>query len=165
MKKKFSALCLTRGSVIAALYMVLTYLSALVGLSGGVVQFRLSEALCVLPLFLPEAVGALSVGCLIANIFTGANPFDIIFGTLATLLGALGARLLRRLPEKLKWLATLPTILANALIVPPVLIFTYGASAAYPFILLSVLVGEAACAGVLGYMLYKALKKLRLKEE
>ncbi len=162
-KNKSSALFLTRGAIISALYVVLTYLSALLGLSGGVIQFRLSEALCVLPIFFAEAVPGLSVGCIIANIITGANPFDILFGSVATLLGALGARALRKLPKRLIWLAALPTVVANSIIVPPVIIFTYGSATAYPLILLSVAIGEILCAGLLGYMFYLTLKKMRIK--
>ncbi len=162
-KKRFSALYLTRASIISALYVVLTYLSAVLGLSGSAVQFRLSEALCVLPIFFPEAVPGLTVGCIISNLITSANPLDIIFGSIATLIGALGARLLQRLPKRLMWLATLPTVIINSLIVPPVIIFAYGSGYSYPFILLSVFVGEAVCAGVLGFILYLALRKVRLK--
>ena len=160
MKKKTSpALYLTRGAIIAALYVVLTYIASLLGLSSGVIQLRISEALCILPIFLPEAVPGLYAGCLIANLVTAANPFDIIFGSLATLLGAIGARMMRKLPTKLMWLATLPTVIANAVIVPPILIFAYGVPDGYPFILMTVTIGEILSAGVLGYLLYLGLKK------
>ena len=161
-KRKSSALYLTRGAIVAALYVVLTYISAIFGLSSGVIQFRISEALCILPVFFAEAVPGLYIGCIISNIIAGANPFDIIFGSLATLIGAIGARLLRRLPEKLSWLISIPTVLANVLIVPPVLIFAYGATDAYPFIVLTVFIGEFVCATVMGYFLLLALKKMRL---
>ena len=160
MKRKTSpALYLTRGAIIAALYVVLTYIASLLGLSSGVIQLRISEALCILPIFLPEAVPGLYAGCLIANLVTAANPFDIIFGSLATLLGAIGARMMRKLPTKLMWLATLPTVIANAVIVPPILIFAYGVPDGYPFILMTVTIGEVLSAGVLGYLLYLGLKK------
>ena len=149
---------LTRGAVIAALYTVLTYLAALFGLSSGVIQFRLSEMLCILPLFIPEAVPGLFIGCLVSNLLTGAAVWDVIFGSLATLIGAIGARLLRRLPEKLVWVATLPTIVANALIVPPVLILAYGVEDAFIFLVMTVGLGELVCAGVGGYFLYRMLK-------
>lgn len=164
MKRKNSpALYLTRGAIIAALYVVLTYVASLLGLSSGVIQLRISEALCVLPMFFAEAVPGLSVGCVLANLLTGANPWDVLFGGMATLIGALGARLLRYLPSILAWLATVPTIVANALIVPPILIFTYGATDAYWFILLTVTAGEILSAGVLGYLLYLGIKKSRIK--
>ena len=153
------ALFLTRGAIIAALYVVLTYLCALLGLSSGVIQLRISEALCILPMFFAEAVPGLYIGCIIANLVAVSSPWDILFGSLATLLGAFGARLLRRLPTKLAWIATLPTIIANALIVPPVLIFAYGATDAYWFILLTVFIGELISAGILGYILYLCFKR------
>ena len=158
-KKNSAALYLTRGAIVAALYVVLTYISSLLGLSSGVIQLRISEALCILPVFFAEAVPGLYAGCIIANLLTGANPWDILFGSLATLIGALGSRLLRRLPKKLAWISTLPTVVANALIVPPILIFAYGAPDAYWFILLTVTAGELLSAGVLGYLLYLGLKK------
>ena len=159
---KTQTLYLTRGALIAALYVALTYASALFGLASGTIQFRLSEMLCILPIFLPEAVVGLTVGCLLANILTGAVLWDVIFGTLATLIGAVGARLLRKLPERLKPIATLPTIFANALIVPFVLIFAYGAPDAYWFLFLTVGLGEAVCAGALGTCLYYSLKKTEI---
>ena len=158
-RKNTPALYLTRGAIIAALYVVLTYISAMLGLSSGVIQLRISEALCILPIFFPEAVPGLYVGCIIANLLTAANPWDILFGSFATLIGAFGAWLLRKLKPSLMWIATLPTVVANALIVPPVLIFAYGAEDAYWFILLTVSAGEILSAGVLGYILYLGLKK------
>ncbi len=151
-----NARALTRGGLIAALYVVLTFLSALVGLSGGSpIQLRLSEALTVLPYFCPEAVGGLFIGCILANLLTGAPLFDIIFGSLATLLGAIGARLLRRY----RLLVPLPTILSNALILPPVFIYAYGTADAYWFVLATVSIGEILSAGVLGLLLLTALEK------
>lgn len=161
-KARKSAVYLTRGAMIAACYVVLTYLTNLFGLANGAIQFRISEALCILPIFLPEAVPGLTIGCLISNIITGCNPFDVLFGSLATLLGALGARLLRGLPTKLLWLASLPTVLANMLIVPPVLIFAYGVEDAYLWLVLTVGIGEIVCAGIGGTILGYALKKARL---
>ena len=93
--KKNSTLYLTRGAIIATIYVTLTLLSALFGLDKGVIQFRLSESLCILPVFFAEAVPGLFIGCLIANLVTGAMALDVIFGSIATLIGAIGARLLR----------------------------------------------------------------------
>ena len=113
---------MTRAAVIAALYVVLTWFSALFGLSGqNLIQVRLSEALCILPYFTAAAVPGLAIGCLISNILTSAHALDILFGTLATLLGAIGTRMLR----KWRFLAPLPPILANTLIVPFVLRYAY----------------------------------------
>ena len=151
-----------RGAIVAALYVLLTAISAMLGLSSGVIQLRISEALCILPIFMPEATVGLFVGCLISNLITsGGVIWDIIFGSLATLIGAIGARLMRRLPEKLHWMATLPTVVANAIIVPLVLIFAYGAEEAYWFILLTVTVGELGSALVGGTALYYLVKKNR----
>ena len=120
---------------------------------------RFSEALTILPLFFPEAIAGLTIGCFIANLTTNAVIWDIIFGSAATLIGALGAYLMRRIPERLKPLATIPTILANAVIVPFVLIYAYGAEGSYPFFLLTVFIGEVISAGILGSALYYSLRK------
>ena len=149
----------TRGALIAALYVVLTLLSSVMGLSSGVIQFRFSEALCILPLFFPEAVPGLFVGCLISNLIAGGVIWDIIFGSIATLIGAFGARMLVRLPEKFKWVSTLPTILANMIIVPPVLIYAYGAPDSFLFLMVTVGIGEIVCAGFGGSGLYYLMKK------
>lgn len=158
-----AALYLTRGAMVAAMYVALTYFSALFGLSSGVIQFRISEALCILPIFFPEAVLGLTIGCIISNLITGALVWDIIFGSLATFIGALGARLLRKLPEKLIFITTLPTLFANALIVPLVLMYAYGAEGAYIYFFLTVGLGELVCAVVGGTILYYGLRKLKLK--
>jgi len=159
MKKRSLTLYLTRGAAVSALYVALTFISSLVGLSSGVIQLRLSEALCILPLFLPEAIPGLFVGCMIANLVSGAVFWDIIFGSLATLIGAVGARVMRRLPERLKWLATLPTVVSNSLIVPPVLIYAYGVPEGYLFITVTVAVGEILSATLFGSLLYYKIKK------
>ncbi|MBQ7972530.1 MAG: QueT transporter family protein [Lachnospiraceae bacterium] len=89
MKNK-KVLFLTQAALIAALYVVLTELSNLFGLASSMIQVRFSEALTVLPFFTPAAVPGLFLGCIISNLLVNANIFDIIFGSLATLLGALG---------------------------------------------------------------------------
>lgn len=152
----------TRGALIAALYVVMTMLASALGLSSGVIQLRFSEALCILPVFFPEAIPGLFVGCFIANLLSGCVIWDIVFGSIATLIGAIGARLLRDAPEKHKWICTLPTVVANMLIVPPVLILAYGATDSYPFLVLTVGIGEIICAGVAGTALYYLLKKTKI---
>ena len=159
MKNKNLTLYTTRGALIAALYVALTAIASAVGLSSGAIQFRISEALCILPIFMPEAVPGLFIGCLVSNILSGCVIWDIIFGSLATLIGAVGTRLLMRLPENFKWVCTLPTILANAIIVPFVLIYAYGVPDAYFILMLSVALGEIVCAGVGGSALYYFIKK------
>ena len=164
-KRRYAAkptLFLTRGALIAALYVALTYLSSVFGLSSGVIQFRISEMLCILPILLPEAVPGLFIGCLISNLVTGGAPWDVVFGSIATLVGAVGALFLSRLPKKLKWVATLPTIISNAVIVPFVLMYVYGATDSYFFIMATVALGEIVCAGVCGSILYYSLSKTKI---
>ena len=164
MKSKELTLYTTRGALIAALYVVLTAIASAVGMSSGVIQFRISEALCILPIFFPEAVPGLFVGCLLSNLMVpGAVIWDIIFGSLATLIGALGARALRNIDEKHKWVATLPTILANMIIVPLVLIFAYNVEDGFFFLMATVGIGEIVCAGICGTALYYLLKKSKIR--
>lgn len=147
---------MTLASTIAALYVVMTLISAAFGLSSGAVQIRISEALCALTFFTPAAVPGLTVGCLIANLITGANVLDVVFGTLATLLGALGGRLLK----KHQYLVTLPTLAANSIIVPLVIVYGFGVKdIALPLVALSVCVGEFISATLLGTGLLMILKK------
>ncbi len=160
MKRKNNAVFLTRGAIIAAIYVILTYISYILGLSSGPIQLRLSEMLCVLPLFFPEAVFGLFVGCFSANLLTGSALWDTLFGALATLIGALGARLLGKGGGKLHYLSPLPTVAANTVIIPLVLRFTYGADEALPILMLGVGLGELICAWVLGLFLLGTLKKL-----
>ena len=145
---------MVHAALIAALYVLFTHVSAAVGLSSMAIQVRISEAFCILPLFTPWAIPGLWIGCLLANFTTGALPFDVLFGSLATLIGALGAYLLKRIP----YLAPLPTVLANAAIVPPVLIFVYGLEDAWWFLVLTVGAGEIIAAYVLGLVLWFALR-------
>lgn len=166
MKNKKITLYTARGALVGALYVVLTLVSALFGLSSGVIQFRISEALCVLPIFMPEAIPGLFIGCIVSNLIAGGVFWDIVFGSIATLIGAILARLLRKLPEKLIFITTLPTVFANVFIVPFVLIYAYGAPDSYAFIAFTVFIGELVCATGLGTALYftiknsKAFKKL-----
>ena len=112
MKSK-SAYWITRVALIAALYATLTYLAALANLAYGEVQFRFSEALCVLAAFTPAAIPGLTLGCFLANVFSSMGWIDMVFGTFATLLAALATWFLRRW----KWLVPLPAVLFNALII------------------------------------------------
>lgn len=151
---------ITVSAMIAAFYVVLTLVSAVLGLSSGAVQVRISEALCVLTAITPAAVPGLTVGCLIANLLTGANVLDIVFGTLATLLGALGGYALR----KHKYLTPIPTVVANTLIVPLVIVYGFGVTdVALPVVALGVLVGEIIAAYALGIALLVALEKYKFK--
>ena len=149
---------LTTGAVIAALYVVLTLLSSLFGLASGAIQLRLAEALTVLPLLTPAAVPGLFVGCLLANLVTGCAPWDVIFGSLATLLGALGTRYL----AKRRWMAPVFPILSNMLIVPLILQYVYRFPGSYLYFMATVGIGEAASCGVLGLLLLRALDRTKL---
>lgn len=171
--RKNRAVYLCRAGIIAALYVALTYLSMLFGLDKNAIQVRFSEALCVLPAIFPEAVGGLAVGCLLANILTGAAALDIAIGPVATLVGAVGAYLLGLLIRKrgiksrlFRCLVPLPNIIANTVTVPMIIYICYTApsertSGIIAFFALTVFAGEVISAGVLGMLLYTALEKKR----
>ena len=147
---------LTQAAMIAAIYVVLTYVFA--PFSFGEVQVRIAEALTILPVFTPAAIPGLFVGCLVGNILGGAILPDIIFGSLATLIGAFFTYQLR---DKNKFLAPLPPIAANTIVVPFVLRYGYGVALPIPFMMLTVGVGEVLSCGVLGMVLYFALRKYK----
>ena len=144
-----------RGGIIAALYLALTLLANALGLANYAVQVRFSESLTILPYFTPAAVPGLFVGCLLSNILTGCALPDIIFGSLATLIGAAATYMLR---NKSKWLAPLPAIVSNAIIVPFVLLYAYGIEPLW-FSFVTVTAGEIISCGVLGMLLLNALRK------
>ena len=147
-------LFLCRGAIVAALYVVLTFLAKLLGLDSGVIQVRFSEMLCILPIFMPASIPGLAVGCFLSNLLVGAHWLDILIGPMATLIGALGTYLLR----KVKWLAPLPAVLSNALIIPFVLSYAYGVEDAIPFLMLTVGIGELISVYGLGGMLMISAK-------
>lgn len=150
---------ITHSAIIAALYVILTGLSAVLHLASGPIQIRLSEALTVLPVFTPAAIPGLFIGCILANFLTGSLVWDIVFGSLATLIGAVGTFFLRK---KSKYLAVLPPILANMVIVPFVLQYVYGEEQMYWFLMLTVGIGEILSTGVCGLILHKTLTKTKL---
>lgn len=152
--KNQKLLLLAQAAMIAAMYVVLTFVFA--PFSFGEVQIRIAEALTILPIFTPAAVPGLFVGCLIGNIISGAILPDIIFGSAATLIGAFFTYQLRR---QSPFAAILPPILANTIIVPYVLRFGYGVPLPIPFMMLTVGIGEMISCGVLGLILYSALQK------
>lgn len=154
MKTK-STLFLVQAAAIGAIYVVLTLVFA--PLSFGEVQIRFSEALTVLPYFTPAAIPGLFVGCIIANFLGGAIPIDILFGSIATLIGAVFTYKLRGN----KWLAPLPPIAANTVIVPFVLYYGYGINLPVPFMMLTVGAGEVVSCGVIGMVLLTALSRYR----
>ena len=145
---------MAQAAMIAALYVVLTMVFA--PFSFREIQVRVSEALTILPAFTPAAVPGLFVGCLLANLLGGAAVPDIIFGSLATLIGAAFTWKLR---NKHPFLAPVPPIVSNMLIIPFVLRYAYGVPMAIPLMMLTVGFGEVLSCGVLGMLLYYALKK------
>ena len=140
--KKLVFIC--QAAVIAALYVVLTYVFS--AFASGVIQVRVSEALTILPAFTPAAIPGLVIGCLLSNTLTGCVLLDIIFGSVATLIGALGSYALRRHT----WLVPIPPIVSNMIIVPFVLRFAYGATDAFPFMIATVGAGEIISCYLLG---------------
>ena len=147
-------LYLAQAGLIAALYTVLTLIVSALGLASGVIQLRLSEALCILPIFMPAAIPGLTIGCLISNLISGCIWQDIIFGTLATLIGALGAQMLRKHPL----LAPIPTVVANTVIVPFVLAYGYHFEGGLLYFMATVGIGEILSAYLLGVVFYYALQ-------
>ena len=143
-------------AAIAALYVALTYASAALGLASYAIQVRFSEALCILPFFTPAAIPGCILGCFLSNLLLGALWQDVIFGTLATAIGVFGAFLCRRLGF---WAVPFPTVLANTLILPPVLLFAYGLEGGLAYFALTIGIGELLSVGGLGTLLYFGVQK------
>lgn len=142
-----------KAAVIAALYAVLTL--AFIPISYGPVQFRLSEILTILPIFTRYAIPGLTVGCIIANLIGGYGIYDIVFGSLATLLGALGTYYFRKKTA----LAMLFPVISNACIVGSMLFFIVPDSPALLYNVLTVGIGEFAVCFILGLPTIPLLKK------
>ncbi len=155
MNKKVLFTC--QAAMIAALYVVLTlFVNAFpFNLANGNIQIRISEALTILPYFTPAAIPGLTIGCFLSNILTGTAPMDVVFGSLATLLGALGSYALK----KHKWLVPIPPIAANTVIVPLILRYAYGMALPIPFMMLTVGIGEILSCYILGMFLLTALNR------
>ena len=150
---------LVQAAAIAAVYVVLTMVFA--PISFGEIQVRISEALTILPFFTPAAIPGLFVGCLVGNILGGAILPDIIFGSLATLIGAVISWLVR----KNRYLVPVPPIVSNTLIIPFVLRFGYGINLPIPMMMLTVGIGEVVSCGVIGLILLFALEKATAKSD
>ena len=151
-------LFMVQAAMIAAIYVVLTVLFA--PFSFGHIQLRLSEALTVLPYFTPAAIPGLAIGCLIGNTIGGAILPDIVFGSIASLIGAIITYLLRK---QSKFLAPVGPIAANTVIVPFVLYYAYGINLPIPFQMLTVGIGEIISCGVLGMVVLTSLQKYQHK--
>ncbi|HWT75336.1 MAG TPA: QueT transporter family protein [Mobilitalea sp.] len=154
MKNK-KTLFITEAAVIAAIYTVLVIIFQLS--SFGPVQFRVAEALTILPYFTPAAIPGVAIGCFLSAVLTNAAPLDMIFGSLATLIAAFLSYKLRRH----KFLVPIPPIIVNAIVIPWVLRFAYGDAQPIPLMMLSVGAGELMAAGVLGMVLLLALDKIK----
>ena len=153
---KLNVLFAAQAAMIAAIYVVLTLVGA--SFAYGPVQVRLSEALTILPAFTPAAIPGVFLGCLLSNILGGCILPDIIFGSLATLIGAVFTWMLR---DKSSYLAPLPPILANTIIVPFVLKYGYMDPLPIPFMMLTVGIGEVISCGVIGLIVYAGLNRYR----
>lgn len=153
--KKNKIFDLTFGAIIASSYILLTLLSNAFGLASSVIQFRLSECLTVFSYLGGYQIIGLTIGCLLSNILIGANVLDILFGTLATLIGAIGTYYIYKVNKKLIFL---PPVIANSLIVPIMLRFVYNIEGSYIFFVITVLLGEIVTVGILGMLLNKALE-------
>ncbi len=145
--KKDSSARPALAAAIAALYAALTAATAF--MASGAVQLRLSEALCILPAFTPAGIPGVTLRCFLANLLTGAPAPDILFGTAATLLAALGTYALR----ERKRLRLMPPVLANTLILPFVFRLAYGMPGPWYIYAPAVFLGEALSAGLLGGLL------------
>lgn len=151
----------TFAGMIAALYVVFTFLSSAVGLSSGAIQVRLSEAFNTLTCFTGAAVPGMFIGCMLANLLTGGCAIDLIFGSLATLIGvAIGRKIATIRDGKFNMLVPIPTILSNALIVPVVLQKGYNINMPYWYLFLTVGLGEVISAGLIGMFVYFTLLRI-----
>jgi len=157
--QKISVLFVTQAAVIAAMYVILTFLSSSMGLASGEIQIRLSEMLCILPAFTPAAIPGLFLGCLLSNLLTGCTVIDIVFGSLATLIAAILSYQLRN--HKYPLLVTLPPVVVNMIVVPFILKFSYGVPLPIPVMMATVGIGEVISCVVLGSVLYFALERRR----
>lgn len=151
MKTKF----LIQAAIIGALYAALTVLLA--PLSYGVMQIRVSEALTVLPFFTPAAVPGLFIGCLVSNFLSPYGVIDVICGSAATLIAAIGSYMLRSRPI----LVPLPPVIANAVIIGGMLYYAYGVPMNLFVIIGWIALGEFVACYLIGYPLLRYLKKYK----
>lgn len=156
-KQSSKIIYLTQAALIAAIYTVLTMIAAGFDLASGAIQVRFSEALTIMPFFTPAAIPGLTIGCLLSNLLTGCALPDIIFGSLATFLGAVGSYALRRN----RWLCALPPIISNMLIIPFILTYAYHIPGGIPLFMLTVGTGELISCMGLGQILLQALLPFR----
>lgn len=158
-RRKSNVRYLVQSATIAAIYVVLTLIANMFGLANYAVQVRFSEALTILPAYMPSAIPGLTIGCLISNLLTGAMALDIVFGSIATLIGAIFTYIFRRD----KWFAPIPPIISNTLIIPFILAFVYKVEGSVWYFMLTVGLGEIISCGILGYILMSVIKRLPRK--
>ena len=156
-KQSSKIIYITQAALIAAIYTVLTMIAAGFDLASGAIQVRFSESLTIMPFFTPAAIPGLTIGCLLSNLLTGCALPDIIFGSLATFLGAVGSYALRRN----RWLCALPPIISNMLIIPFILTYAYHIPGGIPLFMLTVGTGELISCMGLGQILLQALLPFR----
>lgn len=159
--QKFDVKQLTLAAAVAALYAVLSYFGSIFGLTYGPIQFRFAEALCVLPFLFPATAPGLFVGCLIANLLSPYGLIDVVCGSAATLIAAV---LTTKVPSK--WLAPIPAVLSNGIIVGAMLAwyeagFGPGFAAMFAYNGITVAIGELGACYVLGMVLLTALPKIK----
>ena len=160
-KFHFSTRQIAAAGLIGALYAVMSYFAAIFGVAFGPIQFRFSAALCVLPFLIPAAAPGLFVGCVVANLLSPYGVLDMVFGPLATLLAAV---LTMKCPNR--WLASLPPVVCNMVIVGAVIAFeetgfTAAFPAAFAWNAFTVGLGEAAVCFLLGQLLLSVLTRVR----
>ncbi len=159
--RKFSTKDLTLAAMVAALYAVMGYFSNIFGLAFGPLNFRFAEALTVLPFLFPSTVPGLFVGCVVVNLLSPYGPLDIVVGSLATLLAAVWTSRM-----KSRWMAPLPAVICNALLVGFTIGWTEagGFTAALPAAWLvnglSVGIGELGVCCILGGLLLELLPRI-----
>lgn len=157
---------IAQAAIIAALYVVLTLVANALGLASNAIQVRFSEALTILPFFTPAAIPGLFIGCLISNFLCGSILIDVVFGSLATLIGAIGTYYIGKLfRQKSKllgcFLSPLPPIVANTVIVPFILVYAYHIEGTILYFMLTVGAGEVISCGILGILLFKVVDKYK----
>lgn len=144
---------MVQSALIAAMYVVLTQIASVLGLSSGVIQIRFSEALNVVACFSSAAVPGLFIGCVLANILSGAVLWDVIFGSIATLIGVLGVYFLR----SKRILALFCPVISNAIIIPFILRYAYGFPGVMIYFIVTVAIGEIISCGIIGFLLGRVL--------
>ena len=150
---KHIILYIAQAAMIASIYVALTLIFA--SISFNLIQVRIAEALCIMPLFTSAAIPGLFLGCLLGNAIAGAALYDVIFGSLATLIGAVIGYLLR----KNRWLVPIPSVISNMLIIPFILKYVYLIDVPIIIQMLYIGVGEIISCYILGEILGTALLK------